>query len=723
MFIVATLVHAALFMGMYVLLGLKEFPSPWAAVLSQAIGNAVVGIVAFAIIESLPGAMERRRFRRSTSLIDVAGLQVSESMAIQEDRRRITVRLTVLQVACVVVFAALGISFWLLQIVEHAKYQEMAENNHQRTLALRAPRGVLTTATARCSSRTAIPSRFRSSASTPRTSTARSGCCRRLPASTPSDVRAIVARHAANRATGRLSSSRTHRWRRWRRSRRGGSTSNCRTSWSRRCRRASIPPKAWRRICSGTSVRSTTRMVAADDTLKSGDLVGQAGIEKTYNPLLMGQDGAKVVVVNSLGREIRTLEEVPPTEGKRLQLTIDYDLQKAVEDAFAASRSARLTNAGAAVVLDPNTGEVLAFTSQPAYDPNAFAAGIDRATWASLNTDEPASAERPRGAGTLLAGIDVQDGGGAGGARGGRHHARLPRELRAAAQTSTAASSSAGRKAGHGSIDMRHAIEQSCDVYFYTVGNMLGVDKINKWATLLGLGVKSGIDLPNEVAGLVPSTQWKQETMHEKWYAGETISVAIGQGAVSVTPVSMAVYMATLANGGTRVTPHLLKAVDEGNGLEAGAGARRRSRRSTSIPRSCRRFAMACGWSSTPAAPAAGRAFEVRTCRARRVRRRSSRTPGAWRPRAVRKGPSRQRLVRRSSRRATSRRSPASCSSSTACTAPNAAAVAHHILDTFFAKQDGRPLPPRRRWSRCGFDFSDPLRARAPARRCSGRVG
>jgi penicillin-binding protein 2 len=115
-------------------------------------------------------------------------------------------------------------------------------------------------------------------------------------------------------------------------------------------------------------------------------------------------------------------------------------------------------------------------------------------------------------------------------------------------------------------MDLRHAIEQSCDVYFYTIANIIGVDKINKWATLLGLGVPSRIDLPNEVTGLVPSTTWKAEKMHEKWYAGETISVGIGQGQVSVTPVSMAVYMATLANGGTRVTPHLLKAQDEGEG-------------------------------------------------------------------------------------------------------------------------------------------------------------
>ena len=133
-------------------------------------------------------------------------------------------------------------------------------------------------------------------------------------------------------------------------------------------------------------------------------------------------------------------------------------------------------------------------------------------------------------------------------------------------RTSTAAISSAGRRAATASVDLRHAIEQSCDVYFYTVANMVGIDKINKWATALGLGVKSGIDLPNEVQGLVPSTEWKLEKMHEKWYAGETISVGIGQGQVSVTPVSMAVYAATLANGGTRVTPHILRAVDEGKG-------------------------------------------------------------------------------------------------------------------------------------------------------------
>jgi penicillin-binding protein 2 len=121
-------------------------------------------------------------------------------------------------------------------------------------------------------------------------------------------------------------------------------------------------------------------------------------------------------------------------------------------------------------------------------------------------------------------------------------------------------------KGGHGTVDMRHALEKSCNVYFYTLGNMLGVDRMHKWATRLGLGVRTGIDLPNEVQGIMPSTAWKKARTGEKWYAGETISVAIGQGQVSVTPLSLAVMMATVANGGTRYVPHTVRATEERNG-------------------------------------------------------------------------------------------------------------------------------------------------------------
>jgi penicillin-binding protein 2 len=299
------------------------------------------------------------------------------------------------------------------------------------------------------------------------------------------------------------------------------------------------------------------------DGLKSGDIVGQAGVEKVYNTLLMGTDGAKRVVVNSVGREIRTLEEEEPTEGKRLQLTIDYDVQKAIEDGFD-----QLGFNGAAVILDPGNGDVLGFTSRPAYDPNAFAAGIDRGTWASLTSDEDLPLNDRAIQGTYSPGSTFK----MAVATAALQEGVITPDFKVHC---TGGATFYGRpfkcwkKGGHGTVDLRHAIEQSCNVYFYTIGNMTGIDKIHKWATLLGLGEKSGIDLPNERVGLVPSPEWKQARFKEKWYAGETVSVSIGQGSVAVTPVSMAVYAATLANGGTRVTPHLLKAVDEGSGWKA----------------------------------------------------------------------------------------------------------------------------------------------------------
>ncbi len=429
-------------------------------------------------------------------------------------------------------------------------------------------------------------------------------------------------------------------------------------------------------------------MVASDTTLRSGDIVGQSGIEKIYNALLKGEDGAK-----------------------RLQLTIDYDLQKAVEDGFRVSRDARLTGAGAAVVLDPHTGDVLAFSSEPAYDRNAFAAGIDRATWASLNSDEqrplndralqgrysPGSTFKMAVAlagleeGVITADSKVNC---SGGATFYGHYFKC------------------WRKGGHGAIDLRHAIEQSCDVYFYTVANMLGVDKINKWATLLGLGVKSGIDLPNEVEGLVPSTEWKRlHTKEQKWYAGETISVGIGQGAGALTPVSMAVYMATLANGGTRVTPHLVKAVDQNDGhgwvpvptpapqskididpdklqaIRDGMWLVVNSDNSAATGRRARLpgYDVAGKTGSAQVISNAGRVAAARSGK-------DLRDNGWFVFFAPRDNPEIAGVVFLEH----------------GIHGGNAAGVARHILDTFFAKKQGRPLPPPPTPADLHFDFSDP---------------
>ncbi len=486
-------------------------------------------------------------------------------MAPLEDRRRVASRLTVLQYVIIVTFSVLAVGFWVLQVVEHAKFEELAENNHQRTLALRAPRGVVFDR----DGHVLVENRQSYSISIVREHTKDINRTIRLLAEVlgidEAGVREIVDRHRHEPSYRPITVVQD------------ATLAQVAAVTARRLDfelpEVQVDPVPTRRYPDtmgahlfGYVGEVNDRDVAETADLHSGDIVGQSGIEKVYNALLMGEDGAKRVVVNSVGREIRTLERDEPTEGKRLQLTIDYDVQKALQDSFDTVAAAGLTKAGAAVILDPNNGDVLAFASQPAYDPNAFAAGIDRATWESLNTDDLKPLQDRAIQGRYSPGSTFK----MAVALAGLEEGIITPDFHvhcAGHANFYGHEFACWNKKGHGSIDLRHAIEQSCDVYFYTVANMVGVDKINKWATLLGLGVKSGIDLPNEVQGLVPSTEWKRlHTKEKKWFAGETISVGIGQGAVSVTPVSMAVYMATLANGGTRVTPHLLKAVDDGSG-------------------------------------------------------------------------------------------------------------------------------------------------------------
>ena len=457
-------------------------------------------------------------------------------------------------------FSVLAVSFWVLQVVQHARFEEIAENNHQRTLALRAPRGLVFDR----DGVVLVENRHSYSISIVREHTKDLDRTVRLLASVlgieEPRVREIVDRHRREPSYRPITIVQD------------ASLAQVAAVTARRLdfelpdvvveevptRR--YPTDAMAAHLFGYVGEVNETQVAQDDELRRGDIVGQSGIEKTYNALLMGEDGARRVVVNSVGREIRTLEEIEPTEGRRLRLTIDADVQRAIEEGYRA-----FGYKGAAVVMDPRSGEVLAFTSLPVYDPNAFASGIDRATWAALNSDE----FRP------LTDRALQ----------GRYSPGSTFKMTVASAAleegvitpdfkvhCTGAGVFYGRafkcwkRGGHGTVDLRHAIEQSCNVYFYTVGNMVGIDRINKWATRLGLGVKSGIDLPNEVSGIVPSTEWKRERTGEKWYAGETISVSIGQGQVSVTPISMAVMISTIANGGTRVTPHLLRASDDGTG-------------------------------------------------------------------------------------------------------------------------------------------------------------
>ena len=479
-------------------------------------------------------------------------------MAIAEDRRRITIRLVSLQVGVVVAFAALTIGFWFLQIVQQKQYEEMALNNHQRTLALRAPRGVLFDR----NGRVLVENRHSFTISIVREHTKDIERTIRLLSAAagldPVQVKQIVTRHRGEPTYRPIVVVED------------ATLAQVAAITARRLD-FELPDVVVEEV---PTRRYPTDALAAHlfgyvgeandaqlgDGINNGSIIGQSGIEKVYNKLLMGTDGAKRVVVNSVGREIRTLEEIPPTEGRRVQLTIDADLQRAAEDGFKLAGFN-----GAALIMDPRNGEVLSYVSLPAYDPNAFAAGIDRATWASLNTDKLLPLQNRVIQGRYSPGstfkIVV--------ATAALEEGIVTPDFRV---NCSGGATFYGRyykcwlKGGHGSVDMRHALEQSCNVYFYTLGNMLGVDKIHAMAERLGLHGKTGIDLPNEQDSLVPSTAWKQQRYGQKWYAGETISVAIGQGQVSVTPASMANMMATVANGGTRVTPHVIRAVDEGSG-------------------------------------------------------------------------------------------------------------------------------------------------------------
>ncbi|HKS73351.1 MAG TPA: penicillin-binding protein 2 [Terriglobales bacterium] len=283
----------------------------------------------------------------------------------------------------------------------------------------------------------------------------------------------------------------------------------------------------------------------------AGDVVGQSGVELQYNDILMGKNGFRRAIVNSRGKEVGRLDQTQAVPGKQLKLTIDLDLQIAAEQALEGKN-------GAIVAMDPRNGEILAMVSRPTFDPNDFSVRISRDEWNKLVTDEnhpllnkaiqaqlaPGSVFK-----IIMATAGLQEGvaedmhvicnGGA--TFYGRYF-----KCWVLAEHRT-----------HGAVDISKAIYQSCDVFFYTLAEKLGIDRIAKYATMLGLGQKTGIDLPQEVTGVMPSEEWKIRNFKQKWYAGETISVGIGQGAVATTPIQLARAIGGIASGGHLHRPHV----------------------------------------------------------------------------------------------------------------------------------------------------------------------
>ena len=283
-----------------------------------------------------------------------------------------------------------------------------------------------------------------------------------------------------------------------------------------------------------------------------GDVVGRSGVEESYDPILRGQDGSRDVIVDSHGRELGALGIEPAVPGKSIRLTIDLDIQKAAEDAMGQRE-------GALVAIDPRTGEVLAMVSRPTFDPNDFAIRIHRKQWDALltNPENPLmnkAIQAQLAPGSTFKIIEaiagLQDG--------------IAQTLKVDCHGGAVFYGRyfkcwiTARHQSHGITDISKGIYQSCDVFFYTLAEKLGIDKIAYWGHRFGLGEKTGIDLPNEATGIMPSPEWKMRNYHQKWFAGETISVGIGQGAIAVTPIQLIRAIAGIGSGGVLKRPHVV---------------------------------------------------------------------------------------------------------------------------------------------------------------------
>jgi penicillin-binding protein 2 len=290
------------------------------------------------------------------------------------------------------------------------------------------------------------------------------------------------------------------------------------------------------------------------------DHIGKEGLEKSYERQLHGQTGYEEVERSAGGRAIRTLSRRAPVPGENLVLSIDIELQKVIEEAFGDMR-------GALVAIEPETGDVLAYVSRPGFDPNLFVDGIDSQSWNELNTsldkplmNRPLSGTYPPGSTfkpfMALAALEL-------GKRRPEQGINDPGFFMLGGHRFND-----DKPGGHGYIDMYRSIVMSCDTYYYQLGNDMGIDAISGFMKQFGFGQPTGIDLEHEKTGVLPSQEWKRERFKrnraaQKWVGGDTISIAIGQGFNNYTMLQLAHAVATLANDGVVMKPHLVKSLED----------------------------------------------------------------------------------------------------------------------------------------------------------------
>jgi len=331
--------------------------------------------------------------------------------------------------------------------------------------------------------------------------------------------------------------------------------------------------------------------LSGSDELLTGDIVGKSGVERTFDGRLRGDRGWQLVSVNALGRQIGAARvETEPNHGRSLHVTLDMEMQRTLYEEFG-------DEAGGAIFLDVQTGGVLALVSTPSFDPNLFADGFTTETWKSI-IEDPRRPLHNRAIGSFyapgstfkvvlaVAGLETGtvDPSYRVFCNGGKSYYKRRRLC--------------WKRGGHGWVDMRKALAHSCNVYFYDLGQKLGIDTISEYGKMFGFGHLTGIDVSGEEAGILPSSEWKRKTLREVWYPGETISVSIGQGFLAATPAQLATMMAAIAQGTAPIPPRLVdgpppplerlavsettlrivrealkQAVDEGTGREAALAA------------------------------------------------------------------------------------------------------------------------------------------------------
>ena len=295
---------------------------------------------------------------------------------------------------------------------------------------------------------------------------------------------------------------------------------------------------------------------------RGSDYIGKTGIEQSYENELHGTTGIEQVEVDAGARGVRVLSRTPPLSGNSLILSLDAKLQEVAETSFGNFR-------GALVALDPSNGEILAFVSKPGYDPNLFIDGIDEQSWSELNNspDVPLNNRALRGqyppGSTVkpfmaLAGLYYNK-------RSPSYSIRDPCYFMLPGSTHRYRD---WKVDGHGTVDIFKSVVVSCDTYYYGLATELGIDNIHSYLSQFGFGKKTGIDMQGEVSGLLPSQKWKQARYKQKWYAGDTVSVGIGQGYNLVTPLQLAFATAVLANDGVAYRPHLVKQIRASSGEE-----------------------------------------------------------------------------------------------------------------------------------------------------------